>query len=1174
MTEIRHEVTLDASQVEQAAVRMKLAFNAPRENLAALVADFDRLKAEGVKLAVSITPLDGGLSKVAVSMKSSATEAAQLGANMLNVANSTKVATAALEAAGETAQRVRGLQQIAASSANAKFDLAQQFQQVPVNQIDAFNRLMLGGAQNVAAYRDRMTEAQNSSRVFASILLSQPAQALKTLATDSRAAGAAMAFLRAELDFVVGSRFGAIAIGFAVFGTIEEAIRRSVGALVEFEAKFARVEALSVGTANAVNINARAQQFLFDAALKTGRELGDLADKYLVAASATNSETTAQGLFTNALRFSTATGADFKSSLLLLSGVLNTYGDTLGASLTDTEKLEVLTSKLFTTFKLSRGEGDDFVQALQFVSASAKISHISFDSLLGVLGGLADKMQEGSRGGRGFGQVLTTIIKQADRFNEAFNLGLSKREIIEAPLAALEALRKQIQGGTIDVTRFTAEVADLFPMNAARVFLSMQQLTTAEVQRYTDEIKKAVDIQKVADKALENTQVQWGILKRVVELSLAAGFNGSKDLGELLKTLVIPAVATLGQGFILIMSNIRLAMASAIGLGLALSQVGLGNLRNAKDLLVATKAEMADIVAKSVASIQTLENLGKGFDNAAGKVRPYKDILAEANEAMEKAAKAEEDMAKARVSRGERGQPISDVQQLELDIARGLTVELEKQIRIKEEVVRKGEQAAREALTTKDAARAHSELISALKALEATRLQALKDANESLLLQSEQLTEKHRSQAVVTQEFAAQEIAARRGIIAALQGEQAQVEALAAARQISAQEASRQLVQLQRQQNAQLQSMKSVAEAANKADRERLEAATRLREAQDKVTDSEQAVGHAHREQQQQRLKTLEIEAAGRARILLATQLDVTTPLLQQLAVLHQAQDISNLPLQERIQLLQQELDLIKQIGTKEESRLELEIKFGSQLPQLLEAQREATKQLLSSDPARLKAAQELAALRGRPGEEGTINAAAGVLGFSELTTFTEGDRTKEVEALKTLGDRKLQQERLLTEGLRVELRKQAELERERAAAVQKAIREGEQALADQQRLIEEQEAAAGAGTPRGPSAPIVQLPDGTFTNSPIQRQSLDEQESILQEFKDFSQKINVGGAERLLSTFRDIQTAAREVNVELGRMNEAIPAVVSRSGASLIDAVEEKLTDRIANELAFPTWT
>jgi len=169
-------------------------------------------------------------------------------------------------------------------------------------------------------------------------------------------------------------------------------------------------------------------------------------------------------------------------------------------------------------------------------------------------------------------------------------------------------------------------------------------------------------------------------------------------------------------------------------------------------------------------------------------------------------------------------------------------------------------------------------------------------------LQSEQLTEKQRSQAVVSQEFAAQEIAARRGIIAALQGEQAQVEALAEARQISAKESSRQLVQLQREQNAQLQLIKSVAEAANKADKERLDAAKRVREAQDKVADTAQAVVKAQRAQADQRRITIETEAAGQSRILLAAQLDATDSVLKQLDVVRAAQEIANLPLKERIQ--------------------------------------------------------------------------------------------------------------------------------------------------------------------------------------------------------------------------------------------------------------------------------
>jgi len=856
-----------------------------------------------------------------------------------------------------------------------------------------------------------------------------------------------------------------------------------------------------------------------------------------------------------------------------------------------------LTSKLFATFKISRGEANDFVQALKFVSAGAKISNISIDSLLGVLGGLADKMQEGSCGGRGFGQVLTTIIREAGRFNEAFNLGLSKREIIEAPLAALEKLREQIQGGTLDVTRFTAETADLFPQNASRVFLSMMQLTTEEVRRYTDEIKKAVDIQRVADKALENTQVQWGILKRVAELSIAAMFNGSKDLGELMKTVLIPTLAIFGQGFILIMADIRLILAAAIGVGSALAAWKEGNLREARFLLKATKDEMADIIAKASASVNTLENLGKGFDDAAGKVKPYKDILAEANEAMEKSAEAEKALAAARVSRGERGIPLGETQQLELDVARHLTVELDKQIGIKERAVRLAEQASREALTIKDADRARSELLSALRSLETTRLDALKDANEKILLQSEQLTEKQRSQAVVTQEFAAQEIAARRGIIAALQGEQAQVEALAEARQISAKEASRQLVQLQREQNAQLQLIKSVAESANKADKERLEAAKRLREAQDKIADSEQAVVKAKRAQDDQRRIAIETEAAGQSRILLATQLDATDSVLKQLDVVRAAQEIANLPLKERIQLLEQERGLLDKLKSTEQKRLELEIEFGSQLPKLLAAQERFARRVLQ-DPVRREAAEKAAALAGNPTDEGVIHEVAKARQLRELAVFTAGDRKKEVEALKGQNDLRIKQEQAFTEQLATQLADRAKVEQDAEATTAKAIQEAGQALADQQGLFDKQKTIG----PRPPlpdlfhrDVQIYILPDGSFTNLPpitsppvkafplpatpseslrILPQSLPEQDTILQEFRRGVQDISLGLAEDLVSPFRQAREQVQLLKADLQTLGAAIPEVVSRSGASLIDVVEEKLTDRIARELAFPTWT
>jgi len=627
-------------------------------------------------------------------------------------------------AAEEVAIRRVATQQIAAASANIKFDFAQQFPNMPVNRIDAFNRLMLGGAQNVAAYRDRMTEAQNSSRIFASILLSQPLTALKTLATDSRAAGAAVAFLKAELEFVVASRFGAIAIGFLVFGTITKVIKESFAALAEFEDKFAKIQALNIGVANSAQLNAQAQAFLRNTAIQTGISLGELTDKYLNAASATETAAVAQAVFTNSLTLAKATNADIKDVTLQLVGVYNVFGQQLKSVGTETDIVRVMASQLFTAFGRSAGTGQDFTQALKFTAASASIANISFIRLLGVVGLLNDRMERAGQGGRGFNQVLRTISQKADQFSEAFGLGLTREQITEAPIAALELLRQKFQEGSINAVQLRANIVDIFPRNATNVVYDIVAANDALIKKYEELAQKTIDIKDVNALLFDTLVTKAGQAKNI----LAETFIGAVGGADTFKGLVDQAnrvLAAGGAAAVTLGGGIFQIAAATAGASQTTGQLII-DLATGDFQFLRTKA-LADQTSNAFfgignASLESAGLLGKFALGLKDSEKPFEDLKNKANEATAEIDRLGAALLKT-VSDKEIHAPTA-LQQLELDLARNLTVELDKQVKVRQEIVDKAELAFKIALTPSDKASKERELLTALKALEDTRMNA------------------------------------------------------------------------------------------------------------------------------------------------------------------------------------------------------------------------------------------------------------------------------------------------------------------------------------------------------------------------------------------------------------------------------------------------------------------
>jgi hypothetical protein len=1083
---------------------------------------------------------------------------------------------------------------------------------------------VLGGAEGVKRFQESQNQAQESARTFASVLISQPITALRTLFTDARAAGAGVSFLKAQLDFIINSRFGSIALGFAIFGTIASVIRQAAAALIEFEDKFARIRTLSAGRAGALAVDAEAIRFIQQTARETGIALGELSEKYLTAASATQNIAQRQQLFTTAMQLSKATGADFEQVILLLSGALNTFGGQLGKSVTDQEKIRIQAALLFEAFNKSTGTFQDFVAGAGHVASVAAEMNIPFDILVGLLGQLNDQFIRGSKGGRGLRQELVTLVTKADEFNEKFRLGLSRREIIEDPVRALTRLAEEINKGAISAEKFKALASDMFPTNALAVFFALYGVNMDSINAKYGELKKnALEVAEVSKPVFGTIRAEAG--KLATNLALAADAGGLfTDTMRTGLTAINALVEKAAQGTSFLGNSAQVAFFVLTGQMEKAEQAAIGVTQSVMDFFGLTSQTRQRTLTEAWQSVEA-SLLGAGT-------------------AVKEAAKDEG--------------KLTDAQQLELDLSRGIEVSLERQLEIRRQILRDATRVGTtKFLTDEDKAKAATEEIKRRNELEQGALAGIQEANRALLLQSDELVESHRRQGAISFQFAEQEIRSRRGILAALQQEQAAVLRSIELKDISRRAGEKELDQLQRQINTQLQLMRQVEEAARTDERKRRDAIRKERDAGESLadlqvkqaeqrTDAETTIRKARervvkdtRQLEEQQRKSLETQALGRVRLLLGFPEQANELLLVQLDRIRQAQEFANLPLREREQLLRQEFALLEKLKGKEEERLDQEILFGKDFAGIVDAQRRAVEGFLASDPVRRAAAERKAKLKfGRVTPEGVLAAGGEALGIRGLVPETAEEERRNLREIEGMGGRRVELEKVIRGQLDEELQRSKELERERHEAIAEANVALDKALRDQADLLRKQPIEMRKATESLQDAQQERLRiEAQFTNSMVQ--SIQErkaaiaaaeaagtatrrdvatddltEEERLRRIRDVTEVMrqvgrrDVPGTEEFeqFQRFRDeairqqqqfiqperprvflqsfqfqesLETPIIRAEAAMGKLQERIdqieqrlPAVMARTGKAITNAVSDQIANDLSRELLFPT--
>jgi len=945
---------------------------------------------------------------------------------------------------------------------------------VPVNQMESFTRAFFGTSDAAVKAEERLANFTRTGNLMASAVLQNPLRALRLLATDTKSAGAAMEFLKSRLDFVINSRFGTIALGFLVFGTATAIIKSLVSEMTRFEAAFARVKALSIGQADAAQINAQAQDFLRRTALRTGISLGELAEKFQIARQATANAADAESLFTQALNLSIVSGAEFEQTLKALAGVFNVFGDQFGKALTDQQKFEQIASQIFTAAALSQADINDMTDALKFVGSQAALSGIPLTRLLAILTSLSQGMQLGSRGGRGLSQVLSSISQEAAQLNTRFGLGLQTQQIQAGPLSVIEELFKRLKDGRLAADDLRAGIVEIFPQNAERIFLTLIKLTEENINKFQGLIEKSINLGSATEQALNTARTALGRLG-TIGVETFIGMAGGADAFTATMNRATLVAAFLGAQLVKIGASATKAFTGVGGtlavIAAAIAEGSTGDLdfavtREAFNIMV---AQINQINKGAGDSVNLLKNLDAELTKAGAQ---HEENSRKAKEALDEFAK----QAKAKNVAIPLNEKLTEIQQIELRLARQTTVSYEQQLRVRREAVALAERGVHEAAKGEASSKAIAALAAATKGLTEQQLQESSDVLGELRLRSDQITESNRLNAVVTEQAARSEIRARRGIIAEIQQQQAAVERLMETNQITERVGRKQLDDLQKFLNQQLQASRQVEEAARTATQQRVRAFRserdagenladlQLRQAQQRI-DAETTVRKARerilkdtRALEDQQRKTLETQALGRVRLLLGFPEQANELLLTQLDRIRQAQEFANLPLREREQLLRQEFALLEKLKGKEEERLDQEILFGKDFANIIESQRSAVEGFLASDPVRRAAAERKAKLKfGRVTPEGILAAGGEALGIRGLVPETADEERRQIREIEGMGGRRVELEKVIRGQLDEELKRSKELERERVEAIAEANVALDKAIRDQADLLHKQ---------------------------------------------------------------------------------------------------------------------
>jgi TP901 family phage tail tape measure protein len=425
--------------------------------------------------------------------------------------------------------------QVEAVRMNATFD------QQGASALGRFNTAIAGGAEKVALLEANVYNATRQSMLFSQQLIMNPIKTLGIFSQSAEKAAIASQYLKEQLMFIAGSRFGSIMILGAAIGAVTETMIAGARAAIEYDSAIHKAASAFVDEGNAALKYDQIQQRLAIGSVAYGKSVKEVGEMLWELKSAGLSGVEAFASMDSAQKLIMAGGEDVAQTTRILVGLYKQFGDEIKGAGSQQEKFaEIAGTLAFVNIK-SAATIDTLIQSYKYSAGTAKALGVSFNELSAAIAVSNNRMLFGSTAGTGMNQLMINMTKNWRQFAREFNIAIDPNKPLQFS-QFLHAIANDSGLAEKAINRF-AETQSLTNARAARVLFA----ATQGVKEYDDtlaalnkgELKTFLD--QIASTRMDTLAIQWSRMTEGIKSMAAEGgsmFKPFKDTSAAIADLI------------------------------------------------------------------------------------------------------------------------------------------------------------------------------------------------------------------------------------------------------------------------------------------------------------------------------------------------------------------------------------------------------------------------------------------------------------------------------------------------------------------------------------------------------------------------------------------------------------------------------------------------------------
>lgn len=550
----------------------------------------------------------------------------------------------------------------AASAQRAASSIALLHAEMNSTPLGRFTVQIAGGVDKLKALETSAYQASRASTLMSQMLVTHPIQTLKAFAASAEKAAIMADYFRQQLAFVAASRFGTIIIFSAIFGSIEESIRKAMQAATEFDtamrkiSRYIAAEGFSseVATKQATELTKQIQQL----SLHIGVALPDLGAMAELLKSAGLEMQTVKDVIGTFAQFKVAyPEVETRNFTKALIGLLNATREMKGFKElgSDAERLKKLMNELAIASASAVYEPRDIPTFLSHLTSIATVMGILPEEMLAfqaTLTSVGIKAQTAGRLMRG----LEVTLSQAKNIEALEKMGvyIDKTQTLGSQLKDIFTQLVKISGvdtsGAINVQGME-EFSKLIPAERLSIFAALLKEANNGWKEYDKQLAKINNSQGAVTRAAtemnNGLEAQKAILLNVLS-AIGQNITSGQGLADLYaglatsaKMIAVPLL-TLVEGFKQLGIVAFGSVVTLVGVLDAIGKASVGDFEGAKLAVSTIGTTIEDTFSRMLQSGKAYEDTITGFFvNPLAKVEEQQKQIATATDNASKSIKAQ-----------------------------------------------------------------------------------------------------------------------------------------------------------------------------------------------------------------------------------------------------------------------------------------------------------------------------------------------------------------------------------------------------------------------------------------------------------------------------------------------------------------------------------------------------